>query len=302
MHKPVLLVVDDEPFNLEIICEYLEEVDCEIDTAVDGDEAWQKLQSNPGRYDLVVLDRMMPRMDGMQVLANIKADPMLKTLPVIMQTAAAAKEQVLEGLRLGAYYYLTKPFESDVLLTVIRTALADRMSQLAIIQQMEEQKAMLDLLADGTFHVRSLPEARRLAAALANICPNSSVVALGLAELLINAIEHGNLGIGYEEKTQLMASGRWAQEVDRRLAQPDNRDKRVVVRFTRYPEKIMLSISDEGPGFDWQKYTELDPARAFDSHGRGIALAKQLSFQSLEYLGRGNEVIATLMLDTPSVP
>lgn len=296
MHRPILLVVDDEPFNLEIICEYLEEIDCEIDTAVDGEQAWAKLQSAPGRYDLVVLDRMMPRMDGMQVLANIKGDPLLKALPVIMQTAAAAKEQVLDGLRLGAYYYLTKPFESDVLLTVIRTALNDRMSQLAVIQQMEEQKAMLDLLCEGTFQLRTLAEARRLAASLANICPNSSIVALGLAELLVNAIEHGNLGIGYEEKSTLMSTGNWAREVEQRLEHPDYRHKVVSVRFHRMPDQIQLHITDQGQGFEWQRFTELDPTRAFDSHGRGIALARQLSFQKLEYLGRGNEVIATLLL------
>ncbi|WP_018151128.1 response regulator [Leeia oryzae] len=295
MRTPVILIVDDEPFNVEIICEYLSGLNCELVTAEDGESAWAMLQAEPQRFDLIVLDRMMPGIDGIEVLARIKADSQLKSLPVIMQTAAAAKEQIIEGLKLGAYYYLTKPYECDVLLAVIQTALADRFSHLSVVQQIQEERVVLELMTEGTFQVRTMPEARKLAATLANVCANPSLAALGLSELLINAVEHGNLGIGYDEKSKLMESGTWASEIERRLQLPENADKYVRVHYEKSPFATTITIKDEGKGFNWLEYIEPSASRAFDSHGRGIALAKSLSFRSITYKGNGNEV--TLLLD-----
>ena len=60
--------------------------------------------------------------------------------------------------------------------------------------------------------------------------------------------------------------------------------------YERTPSEIILTIRDEGQGFDWQRYLELDPARATDPHGRGIALSKMMSFDEVEYQGAGNVV------------
>ncbi|MCB6183829.1 response regulator [Leeia sp. TBRC 13508] len=294
MRTPVILIVDDEPFNVEIICEYLSGLNCELITAEDGETAWRILESDPERFDLVVLDRMMPGIDGIEVLARIKANPKLKTLPVIMQTAAAAKEQVVEGLKLGAYYYLTKPYECDVLLAVIQTALADRFSHLSVVQQIHEERIILDLLKEGTFHVQTLLEAKRLSACIANITKNPAITALGLSELMINAVEHGNLNIGYDEKTRLMDEGTWSSEIDRRLSLDEHKNKRVSIQLKRDESSTTVLITDEGDGFDWEHYIEPSPQRAFDSHGRGIVLAKNLSFKSVTYLGKGNQVAVEL--------
>lgn len=75
MNNPRILAVDDEPFNLEIIEEYLEVDGYEIHTAEDGLEAWSILEQGANRYDAILLDRMMPQMDGMAVLARIKGHP-----------------------------------------------------------------------------------------------------------------------------------------------------------------------------------------------------------------------------------
>lgn len=84
-----LLVVDDEPFNLEIIGEYLDGQGYELTMARDGVNAWQKLDDPANDFDLLVLDRMMPRLDGMELLRRVRRTPRLSGLPVIMQTAAA---------------------------------------------------------------------------------------------------------------------------------------------------------------------------------------------------------------------
>lgn len=291
-HATTLLVVDDEPYNLEIISEFLESEGYELVTAQDGREALDILEREPKRFSSVILDRMMPGVDGIAVLQKIKSDPELRLLPVIMQTAAASREQILEGLQLGAYYYLTKPFEPEMLASVVRTAVRDHSSHVATLERVEVWRNAFGLFHEAKFELRSLDEARNLAAVIADRSPNPNTVTLGLTELLINAVEHGNLGITYADKSRLLAEGDWEEEVHRRLALPENSTKRVRVDVTRAPGSLTIRIVDDGEGFDWQCYLEMDPSRVFDSHGRGIAMARKLSFSEVSYLGRGNEVIA----------
>jgi anti-sigma regulatory factor (Ser/Thr protein kinase) len=156
----------------------------------------------------------------------------------------------------------------------------------------------LSLITDATFTYQNLQQAYDLGTMLANTCPDPTRTVVGLTELLVNAIEHGNLGITYEEKSKLNAVGNWSEEVDRRLADPENAEKRAVVRFERVGSEIHFTIKDEGKGFNWTPFLEVEPQRAFDTHGRGIAMANLLSFDRLEYIGSGNEVRATVKVGT----
>ena len=294
-----LLVVDDEPVNLEIIGEYLEGEPYELAFARDGEEAWKILESAPSAFDCVLLDRMMPALDGIEVLKRIKADERMRLLPVVLQTAAAAPEQIAEGVRLGAYYYLSKPYERDVLVSIVRAALDSRREHIELLDHVKDKHGALLLLAEASFELATLHEARLLAVALASQCKNTSAVSLGLTELLVNAVEHGNLGVGYALKSRLLAEDSWATEIERRLALPENAARRVRVRFERRTSHVAITITDCGPGFDWKEYLQLNVKRAFDTHGRGIALARQLAFTSLEYSGCGNTVTVTAPLSGP---
>ncbi len=285
-----ILIVDDEPFNVEIIMEYLEDEGYALRTAEDGLDAWNQLEADPHAFDLILLDRMMPNMDGMEVLAKIKAHPVLLELPVLLQTALASKQDIAEGMKAGAYYYLTKPFEEDTLRSVISTAVGDRLRYRSMQQQIEMDSKLDELMADGQFSFRTLNEARDMATMLSNICPDPQRVVVGMAELLINAVEHGNLGISYEEKGVLKDRGSWQEEVEKRLDMPEYRDKKVTVKIHKNNQNIDFVICDEGQGFDYSCFLEMDPDRAFDNHGRGIAMSRLLSFDYLEYLGKGNEV------------
>lgn len=294
--KPTVLVVDDEIFNLEILTEHLEDAGYEPVSAENGVEAWSLLKETPDRFEAVLLDRMMPEMDGMEVLARIKAHSSLNTLPVIMQTAKAAKEDVLEGLEAGAYYYLTKPFEQDQLLAIVRTAVDDYQRLRSLQKEAEQTNKTLSLMNQGQFMFSSLEEGRNLAALLANTLPEASKVVMGLSELVINAVEHGNLGITYDDKSRLNEQGTWEEEVERRLALPENATKTVTLEFERAEGEVSFLIRDQGDGFDWQNYLEMTPERVFDNHGRGITMAKMLSFDHVEYLGCGNEVVAVVKM------
>lgn len=293
-NKSRILVVDDEALNIEIMLGMLEGENYQFDVARDGVEAWALLEGNPEAYDVVLLDRMMPRMDGMEVLSRIKSHTLLRHIPVILQTAMNAREHMVEGIRAGAYYYLVKPYDGDVLVSVVRTAARDNRHYRNIRKELRDATRTLGLLRSGRFRYRTLAEARALATLLANACPNSESVAMGLAELMINAVEHGNLGISYQEKSVLNAAGFWEAEVERRLAQDTLSPRQVEVEFSRDEDSIRILITDQGEGFDWEKYLTLSPERALDNHGRGIAMAKMLSFSELEYRGRGNQVAVTI--------
>jgi CheY-like chemotaxis protein/anti-sigma regulatory factor (Ser/Thr protein kinase) len=288
-----LLVVDDEPFNLEIIGEYFDGLGFEIDTAEHGEEAWALLNEK-GPYAAIILDRMMPVLDGMGLLKRVKSDERLQSLPVIMQTAAGTPDQVREGLAAGAYYYLVKPFERESLLTIVRGALADNEAREALQQKLAEHGNTLQLMTSAEFSLRTVEEAGALAALLAQATPKPENAVLGLSELLVNAVEHGNLGISYREKSALRHEDRWTEEVARRLALPENTAKRVRAVLARDEAGVSIRICDEGVGFDWREYLEFSPERAFDPNGRGIALAKMTSFDSLEYEGCGNTVVVTI--------
>ena len=292
MTEMQILVVDDEPFNLDIIIETLDDPNYRLVTADSGELAWELLSKPDSHFDLVVLDRMMRGIDGIEVLRRIKADKRLSDIPVIMQTAAASPDQVREGLQAGAHYYLTKPFELEALQTIVRAALEDASQRRAAAQGEDIQAKVISLAETACFKIRTLDDAQHLAALLCNLFPEPQLGAMGLSELMINAIEHGNLEISFAEKSRLKEQDCWQQEVERRLGLPEFRDRCVTVSIERKEGEWEFLIEDQGRGFDWREFLELDPERAFAPNGRGIALARQLAFARLDYEGRGNRVRA----------
>ena len=289
-----LLIVDDEPINLDIVCAHLENDDYELVTATNGEDAWALLDANPGRFDAIILDRMMPGMDGMEVLANIKAHAALEQIPVVMQTAKAENRDIIDGLKAGAYYYLTKPYDGDVLKTIVRSAVNDSLHVKALRESLREGRRIFELMTFGRFRIHNLRECNLVASQVAHLCPQPHRVVTGISELLINALEHGNLEIGYEEKSSLMRRGMWQIEVERRLNSEEYRGGFIELEFQVAVDTVQIRIRDQGLGFDWTPYMDFDPGRAFDPHGRGIAVARLSSFDDLEYVGDGNEVVATV--------
>ena len=292
MNGARLLVVDDEEINREIISEYLEGEEYEITMVENGERALAALGAQS--FDAVILDRMMPGLDGLEVLRRMQHDARLRVVPVIMQTAAAGHDQVAEGLRLGAYYYLTKPYHRDSLVAVVNSAVDVMRRRRALSREIEQYQGLLVLLDDGRFRVRTLPDAHALAAGLGTLAADSPSVALGLVELLINGIEHGNLGISFHDKAGLLAADAWEREVEARLALSENADKYVQVHVQREGSVMRISIRDCGPGFEWRRFVDLDESRALHPNGRGIAVARHIAFRSLEFVEPGNEVIVSV--------
>jgi DNA-binding response OmpR family regulator len=124
--KPRILVVEDHPLIAELVETRLRIEGMSPVTCPNGIEALEVLGKEP--LDAVILDVMMPQVDGFEVLRRIRANPTTATLPVIMLTAKSTPADIEKGLALGANYYITKPFSGLDLVRKLRTCLDGRVA------------------------------------------------------------------------------------------------------------------------------------------------------------------------------
>ena len=116
-----ILVVDDNAQNLELLVAYLDELEAEVQTAVDGVDALEKVeQLDP---DLILLDVMMPRMSGFECCRNLKANPKTRDIPVIMVTALTELGDIERGVESGTDDFVTKPVNRLELITRVKSLL-----------------------------------------------------------------------------------------------------------------------------------------------------------------------------------
>ncbi len=122
-----ILIVDDHEDNVEVIRARLEAAGYQIESAADGEEALERVRQSPP--DLILLDVMMPRIDGMEVARRIKADETLPFIPIIMQTALDTVQHKVEGLGAGADDYVTKPINFAELEARVKSMLRIKLLQ-----------------------------------------------------------------------------------------------------------------------------------------------------------------------------
>jgi len=300
--QPSILLVDDDALNLDVLKEILQEEPYDLVQARSGSEALGVIRTSRKSFDVIVLDRMMPNMNGLEVMACLKLDEQTQWIPVIMATAAGTPQEMCEGVEAGVFFYLIKPFEADTLRRMVRVALEERNKWRTIRQSLAAPSQSVRFMQHGHFLIRTMEEATALGIFLGQACENPDKVAFGLSELLCNAVEHGNLSIGFHEKTRLQEENRWEAEIERRLGLPENLGKTVGVQVERVSELLTITITDEGVGFDWKEYEVLQPERMFESHGRGIAMAKAMSFEKMEYYGKGNQVRCVVRSKSSRLP
>jgi len=137
-----VLLVDDNPQNLELLLAYLEDLGCELRQASDGLGALEEV--NRRHPDIILLDVMMPRMSGFQACAKLKADPATREIPIVMITALTEVSDVERAAECGADDFLTKPVNRLELVTKVRILLQSSLVQ----RQLKETIAKLRK-ADG---------------------------------------------------------------------------------------------------------------------------------------------------------
>ena len=138
---PRILIVDDNPMNLEILQTRLAVHGYEIVTAADGEEALTIASEK--QPDLILLDVMMPRMDGIEVCRRLRSDPALPFTPIILVTAKSDSKDVIAGLEAGGDEYLTKPVDQPALVARVKSMLRVK----ALHDTVQAQAARLEALA-----------------------------------------------------------------------------------------------------------------------------------------------------------
>jgi CheY-like chemotaxis protein len=287
-----IIVVDDEKINRMLLESYLVGTGYAVRSFDGAISALQYLREG-GAADTILLDRMMPDMDGIAFMHALKAMEGRASVPVIMQTAEEGSTAVAEGIAAGAYYYLIKPFKRVVLLAIVARALADRTFYHGLEQTAAEMTIAMRHMDSIRLSFRTVDDVRNVSSFLASMYPSPEAAIMGLTELMLNAVEHGNLGITYAEKSELNRRGAWLDEVERRLELPEFKNRLARVSFERDQTHLLVTIEDMGDGFDWTPYFDLAVERAADSHGRGIAMSRLVSFDEVNYVAPGNKVICT---------
>lgn len=117
--KKRILVAEDDP-SIRTMLERVLSAEFDVTVVVDGNQAWQLARESPP--DLLLLDVMMPGLDGLEVARRVRAVPALKRIPIIFLTAKDRSIDVIHGIQHGARHYVTKPFKIDDLLQKIRKA------------------------------------------------------------------------------------------------------------------------------------------------------------------------------------
>jgi DNA-binding response OmpR family regulator len=145
--NPKILVVDDEPDAVELIAFHLQAAGHEVVTAADGEEALARAKTT--MPDLIVLDLMLPEVDGFEVCKILRRDPSTAGIPVIMLTAKSAEIDRVLGLELGADDYLTKPFSPRELVLRVKNLLNRRAGE----EEKKDRIQVRELLIDVPRHL-----------------------------------------------------------------------------------------------------------------------------------------------------
>ncbi len=144
------------------------------------------------------------------------------------------------------------------------------------------------------FTFSTLDEIPDIARKISDDLPPEYDAYLGICELMINAIEHGNLMIGYAEKSNLIREDRWRQECERRLGLPEFASREACISRAETTDSWHITITDQGHGFDFQQVLASTAGRLRDVHGRGLIICQSV-FDALEYHGIGNAVTARIL-------
>jgi len=287
-----ILVVEDDRIERIFMEEQIKDLGHAMLSAENGQQALDMLAQMGNGIDVILMDKMMPVLDGLSAVKRIKQNAQLKNIPIVMITGAASAKDIQEGIDAGVFYYLAKPVNEDVLKSVLTAATREATQRRDLSDELFRHKSSFNMIETCKFRFSTIEEAETLSTFMAYCFPDPARVFTGLLELMGNAIEHGIYNIGYERKSELIESGTFRAELQRRQSLPEYHGRYAEAVVTHKDNGIYAVISDQGKGFNWKRYMHIEPSRAKDNHGRGIAQANAISFDKLTYNETGNQVVA----------
>ncbi len=289
-----LLVIDPCPETQSRIVQHLQGRGVSVMAVSDPAAALLTIES--AAPDLVITDLFLPEGAGLSLVQELRSRPDL--CPVIAMAEGAPEQMIVQALRLGAADYVHKPIVEEELAQALQRAQNRIVGALADLPGLRGSEYRLSIDSDPA-HIPVVVS--WLIKATASMLPPVRRLHLqgALQELLFNAIEHGNLEIGYQEKQKALVDGNFEEVVARRLTQARLRDRSVAIHVVHDQEAkaTVYRIADEGKGFQWRSLLSRahEACESEAPNGRGIFLALAF-FPSLTYNDRGNEVTFTVPL------
>ena len=238
---------------------------------------------------VVVSDIMMPKMDGLTLLTEIRRID--RNATVILMTGQGNEDVLLKALRGGATNFFKKPFAVRELIEEIRKVVEFRLeaarSSLFSPLLVEETKTFVMPRADSPF----FPIINQITLQLPCILPSEDILNLkiGIEEVITNAIEHGNLGISFDEKSKAIQEGRLPDLIALKGRESDAAGRCVRITSRLSPERFEITVHDDGRGFDWRNLPAVEPENLLAFNGRGLFLTK-IYFDEVSFNDSGNEV------------
>lgn len=268
--KERILIVDDDRDLCFMLSKYLKLQGYDTDSAYSGEEALRLVPDNT--YDLIILDIMMPGVDGYEVCHRLKMQRRFNRIPILMLSAKDTEQDKIVGLQTGADAYIFKPFETAALLAAIRECM----------DRCERAYRELGLQQNISFRFLSrfkyLEKVNELVGQLFNRTPLNPdeiwELKLALHEIGINAIEHGN-------------------KMDP--------EKSVDVACSFYADRLEFIIEDEGEGFSPEAVPDPTSDTALQrERGRGIFLVTQV-VDEIQYIKGGSRIRLVKFFKSPAL-
>lgn len=287
-----VLIVEDDFISRNYLSQLMQFSGYECRTAKNAAEGLDLYLSY--KPEAIICSIVMPGISGLEFLRQIRQSD--RHTIIIMITSRTSERLAVDALRLGANDYIKKPVQDNDILAAIKRA----GSRIILDDEPEERYGEVD---SGKIVMKFKTEidAPRLIVErlMEEVQPqyfepeSLTYIELGLTELVTNAIEHGNLNITYQEKTEVLNDNGLTSLYLKRLSDSKLASRKVTVEYAFSQNVCEWTITDEGDGFDPSKIPDpLAEENIGNLSGRGIFVSK-FAFDNVEYLGKGNCVHVT---------
>jgi CheY-like chemotaxis protein/anti-sigma regulatory factor (Ser/Thr protein kinase) len=289
---PTILIVDDSPIDQRLAAGIVQRrLDAAVEVANDGLQALSAIESHPP--DLVVTDLQMPKMDGLELVRNLRKNRI--HVPVIIMTSRGSEEIAIQALKAGAASYIPKRNLAELLEPTVKQVLnaveMDRYSELILSCQnllecqfvIPNDPALIDPLA---YYLRQRLIEMKL-------CGEDKRTRLyvALSESLRNAMYHGNLEIAAELRSREgPPNGNYLDLIEERRHRAPYKDRLIYVHASLTREEAVIRVRDEGSGFNPSSVPDpTDPSNLDSPHGRGLFLIYTF-MDTVRFNVAGNEI------------
>jgi len=284
-YKGKILIIDDNLDLLDYLKDFFMIYNYEVILAETGCEGIEKFREF--LPDIVISDMRLPDKNGNIVVKEIKEID--KNVPIIIITGYSDHQLILSAMKNGAVDLLKKPFKpNDLKYLINKIETLFRKIKVKLSASFVQWERRHIIIKNDINIIRSVVDF--IFSNIDYISEDVSFMKIGLQELLINAIEHGNLDISNKEKQELLDRGDYNRVLKERMQQPEYRDKFVDINIFSNPEYLKITIQDMGKGFDRTQIPDPEnPENFLKECGKGILMAMH-AFDNVIYNDVGNSV------------